>query len=1182
MRKRLYAITCAACVGAWMCQAEPVDLAGGDLRVTVAADLAADGYVNSAEQTATLTLDFDDDVAALPSVAGAIRLVKLGAGTVAFATAQTYTGGTVVSNGLLSVGDQNWIGAPSAPITLAGGGLALLRAEKKGITLNRSVVVVPGATGTLAAQAEGGELSFANTSVVFKAATLRLAAYGTGTAWFNIARNANGSSYNSTGNGNGGAVVVEPNAWLNLYEGDAFGGANHQTDITLHIREGGVVSSGGNHSPLTRNVILEGGGRITATNLRLNGLADGRRVENMLDATTWQNLDLTRRLTVVPGSLTGAAEAVLDAPNVHLAPNDQDAVFDIQADATLVVDSQLWPAHAQSNRSLRKTGTGTMELRRPLNIGGRFRVEEGTLRLADNTVLGVIAGLDVSPNARIELGHGALVDTAPALTFPGSFLATADVWFDAAQLCGYADGDTVSTVTNRGTVGGMFGAFPFGNDFGRPTYAANALNGGPAIYCRGGNNGSGLYLDYTNKTDKLTVFFVMRWDGFENECAEGFAGNQGDNYWWHGPLAMGPATLEDKTASPEDYGIRNRFYFQWTGNLGTFGTYFVGQRSFDSTMDGTPTPDRPLVIGAVRDGTTIRSFSWWTDDSPAFKETSATAEATPWNIECIGLGTRLAYTNGKVKPNANRALKGWIGELIVFSRTLSDDETAFVQRYLQRKWGGSEQAAVAMPEVEGGDATVHVSVADGAEAVVNLILPSTEKRSEKVLSDQRIAKVGAGRLGVRAGVDAVDRIDVREGTALFNAEASAAAIWVDASDADTVTLADDHETVTAVRNKGHLGGVFKPNPYVVPGKSACPAPKYGALGERWALAFDGNSALALEASPTETTSREFFVCAALVRDSYVDEGGKGKWAGPIAFYSKSETGLDIHGSTGFHTEETIDTNGLAKVNAISKGGVSPAFKYTIADKTPYVFAFWETSGVGSNMGGGAGTDVADADGGVVSVATSIGGGFAPPMTYDIVQLGGRLQGGGAPQWNAVDDEWNRMWHGRIGEMIAFDRQPSRDQVAATLDYLRKKWLGAGDGSATPPAFLTGGEVVDVTSTTEERVSWHVLAGATLATAGKPAAIGPVALADGAALARENVVDAMDAFRLFDTPSLAFGGTVTVSAPAFPVGDVTLLTADAVTGTPVWQLVGEKSSGRKVSRRGSDYVITAPGLVIFIR
>lgn len=1176
MRKRLYAITCAACVGAWMCQAEPVDLAGGDLRVTVAADLAADGYVNSAEQTATLTLDFDDDVVALPSVAGAIRLVKLGAGTVAFATAQTYTGGTVVSNGLLSVGDQNWIGAPSAPITLAGGGLAVLRAEKNRITLNRSVVVPPGATGTLAAQAEGGELSFANTSVVFKAATLRLAAYGTGTAWFNIARNANGSSYNSTGNGNGGTVVVEPNAWLNLYEGDAFGGANHQTDITLHIREGGVVSSGGTHSPLTRNVILEGGGRITATGLRVNGTDEKyplTRVENLFDATTWQNLDLTRRLTVVPGSLTGAAEAVLDAPNVHLAPNDQDAVFDIQAGATLVVDSQLWPAHAQSNRSLRKTGAGTMELRRTLNIGGRFRVEEGTLRLAENTTLGVIAGLDVSPNARIELGHGALVDTAPALMSPGLFLGTADVWFDAAQLRGYAEGDAVSNAPNFGTVGGLFGAFPFGNDFGRPTYAANALNGGPAIYCRGGGNGSGLYLDYTNKTDKLTVFFVMRWDGWTSESKAD--GNQGDNYFWHGSLAMGPATL-DTPESCEDYGIRNRFYFQWTGNLGTFGTYFVGQRSFDSTMDGTPTPDRPLVIGAVRDGTTIRSFSWWTDDSPAFKETSATAEATPWNIECIGLGTRLAYTNGKVKPNANRALKGWIGELIVFSRTLSDDETAFVQRYLQRKWGGSEQAAVAMPEAEA--ATVDVSVAAGAEAVVNVTFPQTEKRLGMSPSDQRIAKVGAGRLGVRAGADAVDRIDVCEGTALFNAEASAAAIWVDASDADTVTLADDHETVTAVRNKGHLGGVFKPNPYVVPGKPACPAPKYGALGERGALAFDGNSALALEASPTETTERAFFICAALVRDSYVDEGGKGKWGGPIAFYSKSETGLDIEGTTGFHTEEVLE-DGLTKLSIGSRNGFNGNLKYDIADGTPFVFSCWETSmAKGTVAGKSAGVDVANETNGVDSVV-ALQGGTSASMVYDIVQLGGRLQGGGAPQWRGFGDGANRMWNGRIGEMIVFDRHPARDQVAASIAYLRKKWLGAGDGSATPPAFLTGGAVADAA---EKPAAWHVSTGATLATAGKPAEIGPVALADGAALARENVVDAVDAFRLFDTSSLAFDGTVTVSAPAFPVGDVTLLTADAVTGTPVWQLVGEKSSGRKVSRRGSDYVITAPGLVIFIR
>ena len=71
----------------------------------------------------------------------------------------------------------------------------------------------------------------------------------------------------------------------------------------------------------------------------------------------------------------------------------------------------------------------------------------------------------------------------------------------------------------------------------------------------------------------------------------------------------------------------------------------------------------------------------------------------------ISLGTRVTYREeplGCVKPNNTRGLKGYIGEFIVFSRSLDEGEMGFVQRYLQRKWGESTQEAKPEPEVAEG------------------------------------------------------------------------------------------------------------------------------------------------------------------------------------------------------------------------------------------------------------------------------------------------------------------------------------------------------------------------------------------------------------------------------------------------------------------------------------------------
>ena len=47
-----------------------------------------------------------------------------------------------------------------------------------------------------------------------------------------------------------------------------------------------------------------------------------------------------------------------------------------------------------------------------------------------------------------------------------------------------------------------------------------------------------------------------------------------------------------------------------------------------------------------------------------------------------------------------------------------------------------------------------------------------------------------------------------------------------------------------------------------------------------------------------------------------------------------------------------------------------------------------------------------------------------------------------------------MWRGQVGELIVCTRQPTTEERAAILAYLRAKWCTPGDAPATPSAIVT--------------------------------------------------------------------------------------------------------------------------------
>ena len=1145
MKACLFILMAAAC----SLSVRAVDLDGSDLVVGERGEVAAEGYSNSSATTATLTFAFDDDCDA-PAISGNIRFVKRGAGTVTFAAKQTYGGGTVVSNGFIGVSDAcdvPGIGA-DGEIVLAGGGLSFEKRSAR-YDLNRKTTVASGCTGTLLLA--GGQTIhpyISNVGFVKGTLALRTLPGATDAVTVYLNRGTKNDTYSGNGLARGGTMDVGRGIVLSLGAGDTFGGANHQEDITLIVRKGGKVSASTSHSPLTPNVVLEGGATITATDAS-RGNSKAVSVGDIVKTGTWKSYDLCRQLTVLPDPDGQGEAAVLGAQNAHLAPAAQEAVFDVQAGATLDVKVQLWPANGATGRSLRKTGGGTMKLYRPLEIGGPLSVEDGTVELAPHVTLGNVSELQVRSTAKLVFGDGSVLVKTPDLSAdPGGFLSTAPVWFDATALSA-ADGATVTRTPNLGTAGGQFGPYAV-QDVPRPTYDADGIGGKPALYFAGGKDGAGLELRaYTNHTDRLTYYLVMKWDGWTD-------GDGGANYRWHGPLSMMP-----NSATGEDYNTDGSADIQWNDTLASFNVVNGSTKSVGLTASAGLTADKPLLIRNVRSGMQAAAGCWWNVNEPDFATGSVSLVLPTNRIEIIGLGGRMTSNGSVARPNPSRMLKGWIGELIVFSRDLTDAETAYVETYLKRKWFGStvEQAPEPKPETGSYDRTFEVTVGDGAAAF------GFDRKVAKrpAAGVWRLAKKGEGTLAFAGAADSFDMVNVEAGALRLGGEAAVtaeASVWMDADDAAAV-VTDADGRVVSIRNKGSAGGRFVANP-----RKECPCPTLTNLLGRTALKFDWHSAIGLDITNAWSATRQMYVYGVMRRDAY-GAVNSGPYAGPFSFSIASDPNSDQSAASGLHFEEQADT-----VNHVSPGYYnSGSFTTAVRTGDAYLLSVYQQD---SDIFCGFETPI-DAQPGYSNVTSHVllGNPSKAGIRYDYLLLGGRLWAG-APQTSPTN---NRMWNGSIGEFIVFDHQLPQTQHDAVIGYLRKKWFGLGSGSATPPTLVTG------VSAGSPATDLAVVGGATVEVAGPKLSVKALTLADGATLSRLDAVTDAAAFSLFDvTGLLSVAGSQTLRAAAFPSGEVRFLDAQDVTGTAAWSLAGAKSREANVAVRDDGLWLRRNGLIFIVR
>ena len=923
---------------------------------------------------------------------------------------------------------------------------------------------------------------------------------------------------------NGRIVIDEGTLQLG---GDTFGGHNYNASVVLEVHEQGVVKSG-NHLPLP-SVVMRGG-----------LLANLGRVTTGLSYTQWCGFSLRQSLTVLPS--TNGTPSRIYADRCFIGQGQFTPMFDVKDGATLNVETLFLYGYGDSTStrnpgSFVKNGAGTMVLFDDVACNGTITVADGILRVKRECRIDPNATLVTSGNGCVELEDGAVL--ACGTRAVPSVLGTAEIWVDASRHAG-VNGGSVSSIPNFGTAGGNFSPFTVGTIPANPTFTINGIHGMPS-YVFNGNQLLQLN-SYTNKTRNLTIFGVAKRTKWENSGGKGR---------WAGWIS-----LSTVAASGDDYSTSGAFQYQDADELNQ--TIARNPRSFK--LNGTSATG-VSYLNFFEDAYTNRTASQYNENG-TFVSTVDTGNGGNFNIDLVAIGGRLT-TGGKAIYSGtdntnNRNFIGQVAEVIVFSRVLSEAEKADVTAYLKEKWFG------VAPEDGLSDACLALSVSEGTASVE--VLPCG------------LNKTGEGtlQLGNAQGVKAVS-VDAGTLALIPTTVLSRVAVWLDASDENTVTVEDGK--ATSVRNKGTAGGAFTQCDPQGANLAACPAISSDING-RNCLVFDGNSALTLrDYVNTNTDSRISIYCVAKRSASAVlnsSGAGKGKWGGLFSMSSTRATTTDNGMNNAIHVEEYMKDNSSPTTGVIRVANYTMEKTITLESEIPYL----QLVQVG----------VSTISFGILKKDTEtmqfFADGYTPPNNsplYDIdrVLVGGRLAASGKPQWYGSTSTANRMWLGSLGEFLIFDRQLSDDEHVAVINYLRDKWLKSGV-AATTPAVMQGVALEPHFDTSTELT---LAQGATLASAAATQPLASLTVNGTATLVRDGVT-LPESYAMFDVVGdVVMPGSMALCALSVPNSSAALIRygGGLNTKTTVWTVDSDVPTlSVSYTHDGEIRLLRATGTILFLR
>ncbi len=1094
--------------------------------------------------------------------------------------------GLTVNGGAVQISAWNNLG--SGNIVLSGGGLNIAESISQG---NQTITVSGNGFIDIA---EGKTFTANQTKFVVKNSTLTQKGKGLVSIYYwNPASNIENGTWIIAG----GGVLHFVYSWR--------GSFSYYNWLSLDIREGGTFR----FSDVTKvhNVILKGG-RIEGVNPKTIETAEyqiSKSSYQLKSNAVLPDLDdfspksrgvaLCGKITVLPAydAEGNAIPSEIICPiGAELANgNYGDTVFDVKEGAVLEMNAQLFNGKATSGNDMTvddrakddtkfvKQGKGEIKFNKPCSVNGTFEVQQGIVTIAKGASFASTVDLSVASDAVINLEEDAVFDGSSTSY---DVLQTAEVWMDASTWTTTDGTDSKpvkgDVIPNRGRTGGNF--YKFGNNSVFQMQSTKDLGGqleGKAdnwdFY---GFEGESLWgvgnrvllswrvysavLDtYTNKSDQISVFMV-------------FAGSEYAHLSDRKEKDHRPLTLSSAVASGGATSVAGGFGITLDNTQSNLMlTYGEGGESKFSYSDTSVMPTKkttPILVSNVRNGSTATS-KVYVHDTKAIATNVITGLSENLNIDRVALGAMIG-ANGTVDPY----FAGRIGEVLIFSRALHEDEIAYVESYLKRKWLNSKTEEKTVSDL---DVWANINVAEG---------------SAGYRGSSNVTKEGSGTLAL--GGNDIGDVEAKAGELELKNQSwkSRAAIWVDASEASTITT-NEQNRVTSVKNKGYAGGEFVQNlrrasaleNWTLP---TIPNYKTDGINSKGVLEFLGDSALVLN-SYTNTSTRDMHVYAIVKTTGYcVSEDGFNV-SGNSAIFSFANDALSAgdydnvtDGILLFDVETSVNrlcvrvgNNGGTQGVIVGAAGRDNVQQISSVDEAregsksgePYLAVVHNTYAHSMFA------QVLESDE-TLAVPYQIGprntwnewnifertyANIMTPFNINLVQLGGGIADNGATACSG-NSYHTRMWFGQMGEFIAFDKELSREEETELIAYLRKKWFGKGDGSETPPAFLSG-ETLNPSFVATANVKLGE--GTTLESNISKQSIASLEVENDVQWVRAAPSAEPSGFGFFSVAGNAvINGNQSLEFSPEPGTTVDLITANALGGTAAWaaRIAGKQDSG----------------------
>jgi fibronectin-binding autotransporter adhesin len=374
-----------------------------DAGLSIGAGGDSGGFTGPVVDDGVLTFNRSDDLTFSSVVRGLGSVVKLGAGTTTLSGPNSYSGGTRLEDGVLSVSSDGNLGNAAGELTFDGGTLRMAEA----FTSARAITV---ASGGGAIDVAGPGATF--TGLVRGAYPLRKAGQRT------LTLTADSTAYTGSLTIEAGIVQLGAGGSTGTIAGDVInaGGLvfNRATDLVF----GGAIGGGG-------TISKQGGNRLTLSGSVGSTAALARAVEvrtGVMIVTGALETSGSGRTTVASGATLAIGDGGATGRLVGDVNNDGALAFNRATDLT-------YQGGIAGSGTVAKQGAGTLTLLGDVASTGGVVISGGALRLGDGGERGAIDG-GVVNNATLifnrsdSFTYAGVISGSGAVTQQGSGTTT--------------------------------------------------------------------------------------------------------------------------------------------------------------------------------------------------------------------------------------------------------------------------------------------------------------------------------------------------------------------------------------------------------------------------------------------------------------------------------------------------------------------------------------------------------------------------------------------------------------------------------------------------------------------------------------------------------------------------------------------------------------------------------------